>query len=41
VGASGLGGQNVNKVATTVQLRFDVRRSPSLPDDCRHAWAAG
>lgn len=30
--ASGPGGQNVNKVATSVQLRFDVRSSPSLPD---------
>lgn len=32
---SGPGGQNVNKVATTVQLRFDVRNSPSLLDDVR------
>ena len=30
--ASGPGGQHVNKVATAVQLRFDVRHSPSLPD---------
>ncbi|HKO07075.1 MAG TPA: alternative ribosome rescue aminoacyl-tRNA hydrolase ArfB [Alphaproteobacteria bacterium] len=29
--ASGPGGQNVNKVATAVQLRFDVQHSPSLP----------
>lgn len=31
--SSGPGGQNVNKVATAAQLRFDARRSPSLPND--------
>ena len=33
--ASGPGGQNVNKVATAVQIRFNVVQSPSLPDDVR------
>src|SRR5215467_14540874 len=33
--ASGPGGQNVNKLASAVQLRFDARRAPSLPDDVR------
>ncbi len=33
--ASGPGGQNVNKVATAVQFRFDVANSPSLSDDVR------
>jgi ribosome-associated protein len=35
--ASGPGGQNVNKVASAVQLRFDVRASPSLPERVREA----
>lgn len=33
--SSGPGGQNVNKTATAVQLRFDLRKSPSLPEPVR------
>lgn len=38
--ARGAGGQNVNKVATAVQLRFDAAASPSLPNYCRQRLLA-
>jgi ribosome-associated protein len=38
--ASGPGGQNVNKLSTAVQLRFDARNSPNLPADVRTRLAA-
>jgi ribosome-associated protein len=39
--SSGPGGQNVNKVASAVQLRFDVRHSPSLTELARSALLLG
>jgi len=36
VRSSGPGGQNVNKVATAAQLRFDVHASPALPEEVKH-----
>ena len=39
--SSGPGGQNVNKVSSAVQLRFDVKNSPSLTDIAREALLRG
>src|SRR5262245_35277040 len=38
--AQGSGGQNVNKVSSAVHLRFDVRASRALPDDCKERLLA-
>lgn len=38
--SGGPGGQNVNKVATKVTLRWDVTTSPALPDDVRQRFCA-
>lgn len=40
VPATGPGGQNVNKVCTAVQVRFDIRQSRSLSDEVRHRLRA-
>ncbi len=38
--AQGAGGQNVNKVSSAVHLRFDIRASTSLPDECKQRLLA-
>lgn len=38
--AQGAGGQNVNKVSSAVQLRFDIAASKALPDECRQRLLA-
>ena len=38
--AQGAGGQNVNKVSSAVHLRFDVRASRALPEDCKERLLA-